>query len=101
MSFETTEELELIWESIKNEMDATKTISESSYNTWFSNFRLVSLDNNKIVFSAANELKRKMIVSNFSDFLRSCIASTIGECPKLEIICDAPQMEANNPVVLY
>ncbi len=99
MSFETTEELELIWESIKNEMDATKTISESSYNTWFSNFRLVSLDNNKIVFSAANELKRKMIVSNFSDFLRSCIASTIGECPKLEIICDAPQMEANNPMI--
>ena len=99
MSFETSEELDLIWESIKNEMEQSKTISESSFNTWFSNFKLVSLDKNKIVFSAANEMKRKMIVSNFSDFIRGCVASTIGSCPKLEVICDAPQLEINNPMI--
>ncbi len=96
MSFVISEELDLIWTSIKNEMDANSNMSHSAYETWFADFKLVSLDKNKIVFATGTEMKRKIILSNFSDFIRQCVVSSIGDCPKIEVICDAPQSDLSS-----
>lgn len=97
MSFETSEELQLIWTSIKSEMDAGSKMSETAYETWFSDFKLVAFDKNRIVFATGTEMKRKIIISKFLDFISDSVVSAIGDCPHIEVICDAPQSEQINP----
>lgn len=95
MSFQTSEELDLIWNTIKSEMEESSTMSETAYETWFSGFRLVMLDENKIVFSTVTETKRKVIRDRFSGFISKCVENTLGYCPNIEIIYD-PVTEQNN-----
>ena len=49
MPFNTTEELSLIWNTIKAEMEEKSTMSTAAFETWFADFRLIALENNKIV----------------------------------------------------
>ncbi len=86
MPFETSEELNLIWNTIKAEMESSSTMSSTAYETWFTGFRLVMLDENKIVFSTATETKRKVIRDRFSGFISQCVENTLGYCPNIEII---------------
>ncbi len=89
MAFETSEELNLIWNTIKAEMESSSTMSQTAYETWFSDFRLVMLDNKKIVFSTATETKRKVIREKFSGFITQCVEKALGYCPSyIEIIYD-------------
>ncbi len=95
MSFDNSEELNLIWNTIKAEMEERSTMSSAAYETWFSDFQLVMHDENKIVFSTATETKRKVIREKFSGFIKESVENALGYCPAIEIICD-PRKENNN-----
>ena len=96
MAFDTSEELSLLWETIKSEMENSSTMSATAYETWFSDFRLVRHDNNKLVFSTATETKRKIIREKFYGFISKCVENALGNCPAIEIIYD-PIHETVNP----
>ena len=97
MAFQTSEELDLIWETLKAEMENSSTMSDTAFDTWFSGFRLVDLDNNKMIFSTSTETKRKVIRDRFSGFIEECVESCLGFCPELEIIYDP--VEESKPII--
>ena len=95
MAFDNSEELNLIWNTIKSEMEESSTMSDAAYETWFSDFRLVKHDEKRIVFSTSTETKRKVIREKFSGFIQKSVENALGYCPAIEIICD-PRKENEN-----
>ncbi len=98
MAFDNSEELNLIWNTVKAEMENSSHMSKTAYETWFSDFHLVMLDDNKIVFSTATETKRRVIKEKFSGFIAKCVENAIGNCPHIEIIYDP---RPKNPNINY
>lgn len=98
MAIEISEELTLIWETIRSEMENNHTMSSTAFDTWFKDFRLVKLTDTKIVFSTPLETKRKIIKDKFYDFIKESVENAIGNCPEtLEIIYD-PIIENKAPL---
>ena len=98
MAIEISEELNLIWNTIKSEMENNHKMSSTAFETWFKDFRLVKLTDTKIVFSTAIETKRKVIKDKFSDFIKESVENALGSCPEiLEIIYD-PIIETKTPI---
>ena len=98
MYIEISEETNLLWNTIKSEMENNHKMSSTAFETWFKDFRLVKLTDTKIVFSTSIETKRKVIKDRFSDFIVESVKNALGSCPEtLEIIYD-PVIETKNPI---
>lgn len=93
MALSATEDLNLFWNSIKAEMDQQTSMSSAAYETWFSDFQLVALEDKRIVFSTSTDMKRKIIREKFIGFISECVENAIGYSPSIEIIC-APSQES-------
>ena len=91
MPFDTSEELNMIWSTIKAEMEERSTMSAAAFETWFSDFHLIALENNKIVFSTGTDMKRKIIREKFLPFVSECVESALGYSPTIDIICTPVQ----------
>lgn len=64
-----------LWEMVKEE--CKNQVSESIYNVWFKDMKLVSFDDNKVVI-ALSDFKRKIVESRFMDKLESSFKNVIG-----------------------
>lgn len=81
-------ELEMFQSSIYEYMKEHRTMSETAFETWFSDFRLVYLDEKKLVFATTDEMRRKVISDRYSGFLSDCVEASLDMKPSIEIICD-------------
>ncbi len=60
--------------------------SSSAVNLWFSDIKLILIDDNEAVFVTTSDLKKKVISQRFSDQLKSVLGQIIGFEPNITII---------------
>ena len=60
--------------------------SSSAVNLWFSDIKLILIDDNEAVFVTTSDLKKKVISQRFSDQLKSVLGQIIGFEPNVTII---------------
>ncbi len=88
MAVLSNKELELFSASIYEYMKEHRTMSETAFETWFSDFRLVYMDEKKVVFATAEEMRRKVITDRYSKFLTEAVEAALDMKPQIEVICD-------------
>lgn len=91
MNVTSKEELDLIFQSIYEIMNAEKSTSDTAFETWFSDLCLISVTEEKLVFGSPNELKRKVLASRYHNFIAECVEKALGFLPEVEIICSLMQ----------
>jgi len=60
--------------------------SSSAVNLWFSDIKLILIDDNEAVFVTTSDLKKKVISQRFSDQLKSVLSQIIGFEPNITIM---------------
>ena len=82
-------------DSKKNEYDAIKamildslseSISEQAINLWFSDIKLVLIDDNEAVFVTTTNIRKKAIINRFSDLLQNILEQIIGFKPNITVL---------------
>ena len=63
-----------------------ETTSSSAVTLWFSDIKLVLIDDNEAVFVTPTDLKKKVISQRFTDQLKSVLNQIIGFEPNITII---------------
>ena len=89
----------MYYQSIYAMLEERSTMSRTAFDLWFSDFHLVSISDDKVVLATPENLKRKIIVERYMDFIRECVWEALDYKPKVEIICDGIKefSEAMNP----
>ena len=73
----------IILENISAKLPAT-----SVFNLWFGNFELVSLTDEKAVFSSPTPLKKTVLTNKYMDIISDALEAAIGFKVNIEITCD-------------
>ena len=63
----------------------SETTSSSAINLWFSDIKLISIDDSEVVFVTPTDLKKKIISQRFTDQLKSALNQIIGFEPSVII----------------
>ena len=84
---------EVMLESLKEKIG----LSETTYNLWFSGFKLISLDELKAVFFTPSPLKRNILSQKYKSFIEDALLEIIGFEVETEIITE--QNQNNFPIV--
>ncbi len=80
------DDLSSITAAVKEEIKERKTLPESSFNLWFGDFNLISLTEDKAVFSTPYNLRRKILSTKHIDVISSSLEYIIGFAVEIEII---------------
>lgn len=95
MSNLNTEELNAIWQIMLKAMRQETLVSDAACELWFKHFRLDSLDANRAVFAAENDMKANIIHEKYGDMLEGQLEKVIGYRAAVDVIVDpsmAPQL---------
>lgn len=79
---------EMYGNSIYEYMKEHRTMSETAFTTWFSDFRLIYMDEKKMVFATTEEMRRKVISDRYFSFVEESVEAALDMKPEIEIICD-------------
>ena len=63
-------------------------ISETAFELWFSDLRLLQIDTDRILLATGDELKRKVLANRYAELIRAGVEETLGYAPAIDIICD-------------
>ena len=76
------------YESIKSMMVdiLSESMSPSAVKLWFSDLKLILIDDNEAVFTTPTDLKKNVITQRFTDQLKSVLGEIIGFEPNITII---------------
>lgn len=88
MAVLSNKELEMFSASIFEYMKEHRTMSETAFDTWFGDFRLVYMDEKKLIFATAEEMRRKVITDRYSAFVTESVSKALDMNLQIEIICD-------------
>lgn len=88
MAVTSERELEMYQASVIEYMREHRKMSETAFDTWFSDFRLVYLDEKKMVFATSMEMCRKIIQEKYYKFICDSVEASLDMTPNVEIICD-------------
>lgn len=84
----SNKQLEMFQTSILEYMKENRTMSQTAFETWFNDFRLVYMDEKKFVFATSAEYSRKVINDRYFDFVTKCVREALDMSPTIEVICD-------------
>ena len=73
--------------AIMLESISAKLPASSVFNLWFGNFELISLTDEKAVFSTPTPLKKKVLTNKYMDIISEALESAIGFNVNIEISC--------------
>ena len=88
MAVTSERELQMYQASVIEYMRENRIMSETAFETWFDDFRLVYMDENKMVFATSMEMCRKVIHEKYYKFVCDSIKAALDISPAVEIICD-------------
>ncbi len=80
------DDLQSIVDAMLPMLDERLNIAKSSFNLWFGNFNLVSLDDEKAVFSTINSLRQGILVKKYVGDIKEALSEVIGFEVEVEII---------------
>lgn len=78
--------IDTIWDKVLTKLK-TK-LTNASYDTWFSETKIKSLDNNQIVILAPTSFNADWLKKNYLDLIQEVIEETIGEHLNIKVISD-------------
>ncbi|TDM40276.1 chromosomal replication initiator protein DnaA [Macrococcoides goetzii] len=78
--------IDTIWDKVLTKLQ-TK-LTNASYDTWFSETKIKSLDNNKIVILAPTSFNADWLKKNYLNLIQEVIEETIGEHLNIKVISD-------------
>ncbi len=71
-----------------------------SYSTWFTNIKLLSSNNEKIVIEVPMEIHKKMLGDNYYDLIERTFTSLTGKVFDIEFVLEGEQVEEILPDIL-
>lgn len=92
--------IDTIWDKVLTKLQ-TK-LTNASYDTWFSETKIKSLDNNQIVILAPTSFNADWLKKNYLNLIQEVIEETIGEHLNIKVISDEfddsdTDFQANKP----
>jgi len=79
------DELSIITETILSLIRTKTNFSDSIFNLWFGDLKLLSLSEEKAVFSTPTSLRRSILLSKHLDLIKECLFDVIGFEVEIEI----------------
>jgi len=79
-----------VWDSIRDALRQSGEFSDIALGIWFRNFKIIYCDEESVVFSVDNELKRQKILELYAPVIGRCVRDITG-CGTFEIIVEKPQ----------
>ncbi|MBO5415277.1 MAG: chromosomal replication initiator protein DnaA [Clostridia bacterium] len=77
-----------IWEMVKQSFSDDDNLSQSVIDLWFGELRIVSFENNEIVFSTDSEFKHKIINENYVSKIKEKFSAILGFEIDVKVIFD-------------
>ncbi len=93
------EELDEILAFVLDEIKTRCKLSDISFNLWFEDFKLISLDDEKATFSTPTNLKKKILNSKYRTHLADIIAEALGFEVEVEVISTAINVEIEEVIL--
>ncbi len=72
------DELFNISEALREEIKVRVNINQTSFNLWFGELNLISLTDERAVFSTLSDLRKKVLVNRYMDVIRESLTEVIG-----------------------
>lgn len=94
------EEFDEILSFVLEEIKTRCNLSEISFNLWFEDFKLISLDDEKATFSTPTNLKKKILNSKYKNHLADIVSEAIGFKVEVEVISTAANVEIEDVILL-
>ena len=79
------DEYSIITQTILSLIRAKTNFNDSIFNLWFGDLKLLSLTNDKAVFSTPTNLRRNILLSKHKNLLEECLFDVIGFEVEIEI----------------
>ena len=79
------DELSIITQTILSLIRTKTNFSDSIFNLWFGDLKLLSLSEEKAVFSTPTALRRSILLSKHKEILKECLFEVIGFDVEIEI----------------
>ena len=77
-----------VWESILGAIRESGELSTTALDFWFRNVKVVYIDEESVVFSVENELKKDNILERYAKILAICTMAVVGGDPTIELIVE-------------
>ena len=71
--------------AMKEELKARIGSPQSSFDLWFGDFNLISLDESRAVFSTPTKLRRQILSTRYISLIKEALAEVIGFAVEIEI----------------
>ncbi|MBQ7383180.1 MAG: chromosomal replication initiator protein DnaA [Clostridia bacterium] len=77
-----------IWEMVKKSFGEEDNLSQSVIDLWFGELKIISFENNEIVFSTDSEFKHKIINENYASKIRKKFSNILGFEIEVKVVFD-------------
>lgn len=79
---------ELIYQAVMEKIKADNAISTAAVNLWFENCKIKDIDSESVFLTVENEMKKKSILTHYSELLSKYFSFQLGYMPKIVIDID-------------